>query len=153
MVLPLLFIKVIALGCGGLFAGGLAMVMWALVPSWQKMLPEEWLHNQQCIGPYIDRYMPLLDAIAIVSTLLLLIFFWPNTGPVVWSATSLLGFVVVALISQLANVPMNRQIRSWSRGELPIHSLRLRQRWITWHALRTGVGIIAFVALLLAVIL
>lgn len=151
MTLPLLLCKLIATGCAGLFAGGLIMVMWAIVPSWQIMRPEEWLRNQQCIGPYIDRYMPLLDGIAVISTLLLLFFCWPRSGPVAWSIAALLSLVAVALISQLVNVPINRQVHSWSIDLLPAHSLQLRRKWIIWHAVRTSAGIVAFIALLLVI--
>ncbi len=153
MTLSLLFIKVIALSSAGLFAGGLVMVMCAIVPSWRVMLPEEWVRNQQYVGPYIDRYMPLLDVVAVLSTLLLLRFFWSNFASMVWSITALLGFIAVALISQLVNVPLNRQVRTWPDLALPTHALQLRRGWIIWHAIRTAFGIVAFIALLLAVII
>lgn len=150
--MALLLLEVVTLSCAGIFAGGLLMVMCALVPSWLSMLPGQWVLHQQRIGPYIDLYMPILDIVTCVGTIVLMCLSWHIPG-IFWSCTgALCCLVVVACISQLANVPMNRRIRSWSSDALPTGSLQLRQHWITWHFIRTVVGVAAFVLLLFAIL-
>lgn len=145
-----LLIEEVTLGSTGVFAGGLILVMCAVAPSWHAMTPEQWVSNQQHIGPRIDSYMPLLDGISLLGALALLPLLWPSLWKIAVVTLGLGALLLVACISQFVNVPLNRQIRLWSDIDLPPYSLQLRKRWIFWHALRTVAGCIAFIVLLVA---
>ncbi len=151
MALP--FIEVLTLLCTGVFVGGMVLVMFAVVPSWYDMSPEQWIGNQQVLGPHIDWYMPVFDGLATLGAILLIVFHWPTRLPVITAATGVFGLAAVAIISQLVNVPINRCVRSWSCSAPPPIGLMLRKRWVVWHAVRTSAGLLAFIALLLSTLL
>lgn len=153
MTTPFWLIEVLTLVSTGIFAGGMVLVMLAIVPAWLGMTPEQWAFNQQQIGPYIDRYMPILDGVATLGAIFLVIQHWSVPAPAITALLGMLGLISVAVISQAINVPINRHVRSWSLNALPPECLRMRERWIVWHAIRTLAGIVAFIALLLSIVL
>ena len=69
---------------------------------------------------------------------------------------SLLGLVclVAACISTLrVNVPINRQMDTWSSGALPSNWTELRDRWNRYHTFRTILSMLSFACQVLAALL
>ncbi len=60
----------------------------------------------------------------------------------------LLGIVVTLVIE----VPMNKQIASWDAGAVPAGWAEVRERWLAFHNVRTGMGIGALVCALVGLV-
>ena len=85
------------------------------------------------------------------NTTLLLLFFagYLQRGQARWMFVSagmllLLGIVVTLVIE----VPINKQIASWEAAAVPAQWATIRDRWLQFHTVRTGMGIGAFVCAL-----
>ena len=85
------------------------------------------------------------------NTTLLLLFFAGtlHRGQARWMFVSaglllLLGIVVTLVIE----VPINKQIASWDAAAVPAQWSTIRDRWLQFHNVRTGMGIGAFVCAL-----
>jgi hypothetical protein len=51
---------------------------------------------------------------------------------------------IVLVITIALEVPINRQVASWTAGAAPANWTAVRDRWLWYHLARTIVGVLAF---------
>ena len=66
------------------------------------------------------------------------------------SAGLLLLFGIVITI--VVEVPINKAIASWTPTTVPGNWMELRERWLAFHTVRSGAGVVAFLCALLGVV-
>src|SRR5262245_8789071 len=94
--------------------------------------------------------MPILMPAAMLSIVSVLFLSYPTQPVTFYLAIAGLGMYVVALVVTLAvEVPIDNQIRVWTVSSLPPDWYRLRDRWASFHVVRTGASL-AGLALLVA---
>lgn len=102
------------------------------------------------LAPLMTALTPLsLLAIASVS-----ILSWPHHRTT--SVLNVLAFLLYALaltITLTTEVPIVKQIETWTPDTLPANWHRLRDRWVSFHLLRVVPGIAALTLLLTAAVL
>ena len=108
-----------------------------------------WTLARQSIDAVFSKLLPWWWNL----TLLLLVFAaYLNRGRARWlflSAGMLLLFGIV--ITVVIEVPINKQIASWTPATIPENWMELRQRWLSFHNVRSAAGVIAFACALIAV--
>jgi hypothetical protein len=63
---------------------------------------------------------------------------------------SLSLLLVALLITMLVEVPIVNQVKQWTVGSLPSDWEEIRDRWVTFHVIRTAAAIISFSCLALS---
>ena len=94
--------------------------------------------------------MPLLMPAAILSTIVSAFLLYRRRSTALYPTLAGLVLLLVALLVTLVvEVPIDRQIQSWTMESLPADWQQLRDRWESFHVIRTFAALLA-VALLLA---
>jgi hypothetical protein len=133
----------------GVLSGAMLLIAVAVAPFWHQLPPAEfraWFAaNAHRIGALM---IPLGLAAALTSVAALLVGFG-TAGRRGWLALAVAGAVGVAVVTLLVNEPANRLFAT--PGALADdETSALLARWIMWHRVRVGLGVIGFVAALQA---
>jgi hypothetical protein len=134
----------ISIACAAITTGGLVMVALVLVPIFRRYPPAMSLQLHQEVDRHCDRYLrpsTAVSGIAAVATLLLQESL--RVAPTVCTLAGVAGTLVVVVVSEVFNVPINRILKRWSIESLPAEYAHWRRRWDRFHALRTLGGGIA----------
>ncbi len=102
-----------------------------------------WLTARHSTDAVFSRLLPWVWN----TTLLLLLFAaYLNRGEARWlfAAAALLLLLGIA-VTLVVEVPMNKQIAVWDAGAVPAEWASVRDRWLKFHNVRTGAGVVAFV--------
>jgi hypothetical protein len=147
-------LMVVVLASSGIFLGGLIMVAAAVVPAFQSVPCGTYVVMHQILDRYIERYMPYTAALTVLTGLGL--FFLSNglwTHALVGAGVLLTG--TVSAISQFGNVPLNKQVKTWSPEALPRPAERtqLLALWRRLHLARVAAGGLALLAFTCAAVL
>ena len=97
------------------------------------------------LGVPMSALMPAALLSALVLAVLLLRRGQARSSLVTVSAFALL--LVAMIITLTVNVPIDRQIQSWTTTTLPVDWSAIRDRWEFYHALRTFVSLMALACL------
>ena len=133
----------------GLVAG--IMVGTGLAQLSAKALPADaWVMRFQLEDLLFAKTMPPL----MLGTLLALIAASPlSRGTSRWAfAASAALMIVVLVVTVKAEVPLNKQIQSWTVAVPPPHWQQTRDLWLQRHLLRTVAAALAFVSALIALV-
>ena len=133
----------------GLLAGGMLVIGVSFVSLWKSLSPSDFQAWFASYSHLIGRLMIPLGAGSVAATLATLVAYW--SGP----ATRRRWLVIAALsaIGVMATYPIffAGANESLVRGGLSDSAVRsLLDRWATWHWIRTGLGILGFLAALRA---
>jgi ABC-type transport system involved in multi-copper enzyme maturation permease subunit len=57
------------------------------------------------------------------------------------------GFFLIScmIITRFGNLPIDNQVMSWTEDTMPSNWIELRDRWMSFHRMRTGVELVALV--------
>jgi Domain of unknown function (DUF1772) len=106
-------------------------------------LPEKsWTLRFQLENHLFTKTMPpalMLPLLGLVASVLLT----RDTVRCLFAAATALTAVVL-VITMALEVPINRQVASWTAGAAPANWAAVRDRWLWNHLARTGVGVLAF---------
>jgi hypothetical protein len=141
-------VRALNLLMAAMMAGGLTMVMAAVVPTFRR-LPDRLavsLHRE--VDRYVDVPLPIFTVLTFLSSIPLLFDDAP-TAPVAAAAACT---IAVAAGSHLVNRPMNLRLKGWGPGPVPAEYARLRRRWDAAHAVRTAAGVAALACLTVAML-
>ena len=139
--------------CAGIAAGTFVLVLFALIPTISSLSPAAGLQFHQGFDMRVDRYNPAAVLITLLTALALL--FVEGDMTTTSGVATLIGFVCtigVIVVSLVFNIPINRRIRGWSVDSVPAEFVDLRQRWNTFHAVRTALGVLALTCYIIAVL-
>lgn len=89
--------------------------------------------------------MSVLMPAAVLSVIVLSVLLYRRrqTEPSLFTIAAFALMVVAMLITLVVNVPIDRQIQSWTPGTLPRGWSAIRDRWEFYHGLRTLVSLFA----------
>jgi uncharacterized membrane protein len=138
---------VVAVVSAGLLAGiflGHRMGLHYVLP---QLSPSSFVQVAHTMYAHNARFMPLLVTTALASSLLWLVMVrsqWRVTE--FWLvAASLSAFVAIIAVSQAVNLPLNKQIMTWSAASPPPNVHQLWAAWERFHTLRVVLAIGALV--------
>ncbi|WP_327008406.1 DUF1772 domain-containing protein [Dactylosporangium sp. NBC_01737] len=133
----------------GLYAGGVFFVV--VAPSLGRLPGPAYVRYWQALNTDYGRAMPpllLTCAVLLLATSALSY----GRGRLVFGITVgvllLVVATVVLTVTQLE--PLNRLADTWDADRLPDDWAAARDRWLTLHAVRTVIAVVAFAALLTA---
>jgi Domain of unknown function (DUF1772) len=144
----MLAVRALSLLMAAMMAGGLTMVMVAVVPTFRR-LPDRLavgLHRE--VDRYVDVPLPIFTALTFVGSIVLLV----DGAETALVAAAVAGTLAVAVGSHFVNRPMNLRLKSWGSGPVPAEYTRLRRRWDLAHAFRTAAGVASLVCLTVAMV-
>ena len=126
----------------GLIAGQMLAI--AIANYAARDLPEtSWTLRFQVENALFTRTMPP-SLMAPVIGLISLCFLTRGQAREMFAIATLLGFLVLALTMAI-NVPINRQVQSWTAGAAPATWMATRDKWLWFHVVRTIAGLLSFV--------
>jgi MFS family permease len=133
----------------GLLAGGMLVIGVAIISFWRSLSPSDFQAWFASYSHLIGRVMLPLGVGSIAATVATLVACW--SGPTTrrrWLLIATIAAIGVMVTYPIFFVGTNE---SFVRGGLSDSAVRtLLDRWATWHWIRTGLGIIGFVAALRA---
>lgn len=137
---------VAGIGCGLIVGQMLAI---AIAKRAAQVLPEEnWTRTFQLENIIFTKTMPFALMIPFL-TLLTICIFLPGSGRV-WYVAATVMLAMVLAITMIFNVPINNQVASWQPGSAPVLWTKVRDRWLHYHDLRTGIGVLSFICTVIA---
>ena len=124
---------------------GILVAVWLLERALHELSGATYTAVHQPMARTFGTAMPLLVIPAAASGLavLLLLARAARTRAGAAVACGVLCSVVVALVSALGDVPINRAVLGWSIQAPPADWAQIRDRWVAWHGLRTACAIAA----------
>lgn len=137
----------------GLIAGILVGYL-AGKPARDQLGTASFVEYQQLIHVYYQRMMQVLMAMGVLSTLILLFTGRQQARSMRFAlvAISLVGLIIVFMITLLVNVPINEQLMTWSISSPPSDVREIWHRWEQAHFYRTIISLVAFVSAVLAAV-
>ncbi|GAB3862955.1 anthrone oxygenase family protein [Dactylosporangium cerinum] len=133
----------------GLYAGGVFFAV--IAPSLGRLPGPAYVRYWQALSTDYGRAMPplLLACVVLLLATGVLSF---GRGRLVFGLTvGVLLLVVATIVLTVTQLePLNRLADAWDADRLPADWTAARDRWLTLHAVRTAVAVVAFVALLAA---
>ena len=137
-------LRFVNLTTSGLLAGSLGVGEAALVPGWQEELPRQ--------SPRFDvlKNLPYYNAIGPVAlgTAVTLAVAGRGSHPLrrLLDAATAVGLAGVLAATIMVTVPINKELEEQPPADYPSdHSQSLARNWVRAHAVRTSLGIGAFV--------
>jgi hypothetical protein len=135
-------VPIVSLSALGLLAG---MMLGIFIAGYAaRGLPEEsWTRRFQLENRLFTKTMPP----SLMLPLLGLIASVPLTRDAVRPlfAVAAILTAIVLVITIVLEVPINRQVASWTAGAAPTNWGAVRNRWLWYHLARTVVGVLAVV--------
>lgn len=135
----------------GIAAGGMLVVLVAIIPTRLALPPDRGLELHQRTTPPIDTLVPPAAIGGVIAGALLVGFGDLTTGATVATIAGLVAAVAVSVLSAGFNRPTNRRVAEWR--EAPPEYESVFARWNSIHRVRTGFATIAFAAYALAAVL
>jgi hypothetical protein len=133
----------------GLYAGGVFFVV--IAPSLGRLPASAYVPYWQALNTDYGRAMPpfLLTCLGLLAATAALTYGRGRLAFVLTVAAAVLVVATIVLtVTQME--PLNRLADGWSADRPPVDWQTLRQRWLTLHAVRTVIALLAFVSLLAA---
>ena len=135
--------------------GGMYWGPWlALTRSLKKVSPEFLLQVTHLLSKNMAVVMTPLTPLALASIVPVLVLSYSEHRTTFFlSLIALILFAFTLLVTMLIEVPIVRQIESWSSDKLPVDWEQKRNRWQAFHYLRVvpaiiGLGLMIYGALL-----
>ena len=129
----------------GTVAGVLFAVALSVVPAFRALPPERYVEVHKLIGRRYDRVMPPLVIGTAALDLVLATGAERTVSRTLLALAAASGIAVVA-VSQLGNVPINRQVKRIPAGSVPADWSDPRARWRVLHLIRTAAALLALAA-------
>jgi hypothetical protein len=99
------------------------------------------------------RVMPVLGNAAIVLVVAVAVTVRSETLPLVLAVGALALFVSDMAVTLTKNLPINKQVQSWTVTAPPADWSTVRDLWERYHSVRTGLVVAGFALLTAAVVL
>ncbi|MHB1179393.1 MAG: DUF1772 domain-containing protein [Daejeonella sp.] len=118
----------------------------------QDLSAQTYVEQQQNVIRALNTLMPILGLVAIILTITSAIFQKLNT-PVFITLLIAAGLLIISgLVTRFGNQPLNAIVMTWSLNDIPENWTVLRDKWWTFHIIRTVSSIIAFSLIIWTVI-
>lgn len=115
----------------------------ALSRSLNTFEPDVFLRIAHRLNQNMAGLMTYLTPLGLLSTLPTLYLSFGSQQPTFWlTLAGLVCFLTALLVTVQIEVPIVRQIVSWTPSALPTHWMHLRDRWINFHWIRVIGGLV-----------
>lgn len=104
-----------------------------------------YVEQQQQLVRSLNTLMILLVGIATITTLVSAFLQRKNKGVFISLLLATVFFISCMIITRFGNVPIQKEMIKWTTETLPDNWPMLRDKWWSFHILRTVVELIAFV--------
>jgi hypothetical protein len=139
-----------ALGLAFLFVFGLVFILVILIPRWRRLEPKVYLETFAAFLPLAVPLLPLLGASEFALTFGALHCQWHEPGAPLSLCVAIVGIVGVLVPSVVIDVPINMKVSRRPDSLAVSETVDLRRKWAIGHAVRTGFGLVALLALFAA---
>ncbi|HXH39488.1 MAG TPA: DUF1772 domain-containing protein [Thermoanaerobaculia bacterium] len=141
-------LRFVNLTASGLLAGSLGFGEQALVPGWQNELPRHSDHHSRAIEAFADvtNYFNAIGPVAL-GTAVTLAVGSRGVKPLkrVLDAAAAIGLAGVLAATIMVTVPINKELEGQAPTDYPSdRSISLAKNWSRAHAVRTTLGVGAF---------
>jgi uncharacterized membrane protein len=144
-------IEIAVLLGSGVVAGVLFGVALSVVPMFLRLSPSQYVDTHRLIGRNFDPTLPLTVLGTTALDVVLAVLAHGTAARVRFAAAAALLFAVSA-VSHLANVPINRSVKTLPPGPVPADWDDPRRRWRNWNLLRTSCALAALLINAVAVV-
>jgi uncharacterized membrane protein len=144
--------RVIALVSTGLIAGIFLGHRAGVSRASTRLTPGSFIQLQQIIHQIFERMMPPLVLAAVLGTLAWTVLLRTHGSVVAFwlLVAASLSLLVAASLTRTVNIPINRQLMTWSSAAPPPDFAQIWGRWERIHSIRTVLALIALVCQTLA---
>jgi hypothetical protein len=134
----------------GLLAGSVFSIWFGYdVTSYSQSTFVE-VHQRAVRG--LNDLLPLMGLGALVCVIAVAVLQRANRPALVGYGLAALGLVVAGVITRFGNQPINATVMGWSADNVPANWQALVQEWWMWHGWRVAATVVAFLALIVAVL-
>ncbi|GAA2273909.1 MULTISPECIES: DUF1772 domain-containing protein [Kitasatospora] len=138
-------LSALVLGANGTMAGVLVAVALGIVPAFKGLSPTQYIQVHRLVGRHYDRVMPPLVISCTVADIVLAAVVSGRARIALFVAAAL-AQLGVSLVSQFANVPINRTVKNTEPQSIGDDWDDPRARWANWHLTRTVLALCAVAA-------
>nr|WP_237550718.1 DUF1772 domain-containing protein [Streptomyces sp. SID8354] len=123
----------------------MAAVALGIVPAFRGLPVDQYIRVHRLAGQYYDRVMPPL-VIGCTGVDIALAVLVGDGGRVILFSAAAVAQLGVSVVSQFANVPINRKVKSTDPLCVGPDWDDPRARWARWHLVRTVLALCAVLA-------
>lgn len=146
----IMFIKLAVLMTSGLLAGA-TLLVW--IGDRPHGMPDRfYLIFQQSRIRSLSLPLPLLGACTLLLTALATVATRGDPLTPLLTGAAFLCSMAGMAITRGINMPINRRMLAWQAETMPAGWQRLRDRWWTWHIVRTFFSLLAFLCVAIAAV-
>jgi uncharacterized membrane protein len=120
----------------GIAAGGLVNVLIVQVPTLRALTPDGYVTVKQILHVNTKRYLPWLFRACLPPGIALVVLRTDPLGRAL-AIGGVVHVIIVAVVSERFNQPLNRKIQSWSPTAPPAELDAVRARWAKFNVIRT----------------
>jgi hypothetical protein len=146
-MLLLRFLDVVSITLAALVMG----IFWgpwlALTRSISTLTPDTFLVIVHRLDKNLGGIMGVLFPVTLLSMIPVIILTVGAPASFVLAILGFALFLLALIVTAAVEVPIVKQIRGWTVSTLPHDWERLRDRWVSFHLLRVGPGIVGVAAL------
>ena len=134
--------------------GGMYWGPWlALTISLKTFEPKVFLSIVKRLNKNMAPLMTILSPMSLVTTILVLIFSYNNNNMTFYfTLVGFMLFLIALIITITIEVPIVKQIVTWTETTLPTNWEQLRDKWTKFHIVRVIAGIAGLVFLLMGLL-
>jgi uncharacterized membrane protein len=145
--------ELISIVCSALVAGMFYGPWAALSRSMRTFAPEVFLAIVDRMNRNMAPVMTVLMPAALLAMIPVLIgSYWAYPKVFSLYSAAFVLFIVAVAVTVLVEVPIVKEIVSWTVATLPANWQQVRDRWVRVHVIRVATGIASLVLLLIAAI-
>ncbi len=137
-----LIIRFINMVMAGLIAGSLFGIWLGYNPK--SLSVSTYVEQQQGAIKSLNTIMPLLGLITIILTLISAFLQKDNRTIFIFLIVATIFLVISGLVTKFGNQPINKIVMTWNKAEVPGNWTELRDKWWSFHILRTLTAVVAF---------
>ena len=105
---------------------------------------ETYVEQQQSVIKSLNTLMPLLGLVTILLTLFSGFLQKNNPAILITLLIAALLLIISGLVTKLGNQPINSIVSTWNKNNSPADWTEFRDKWWSFHIIRTLTALIAF---------
>ena len=120
----------------------------------KNMQPATYIESRKLLDQQLTKSLSSVYYLALISSLALVTFCVINPSGLLFicSIVSLCALIGDVLLAVKGNVPLNRQINSWTQTDFPRDWSEYRSKWFRHYNKRQALNVIGFLSLLTGII-
>ena len=105
---------------------------------------QTYVEQQQSVIKAINTFMPLFGLITIILTLISAMLQKDNHTVLVILLLAVVLLIICGLVTRFGNQPINSIVMTWNKANVPVNWADLRNKWWSFHIMRTITAFLAF---------